>query len=154
GSALVVTGYPVSHSTLRRMLRAGYQAVVLVLGDLPHEQALARHVETMLTDPVTNWPPPPNNAYVTAQHILCAASEQPLTEEEVAAWGAQDIVERLVGQGQLVDLPDPEVAWKPTDAAGDPYDDFSLRSSSGGAIAAINEQSQIIGTIPPPISHP
>jgi DEAD/DEAH box helicase domain-containing protein len=95
-NVLVAAGYPGSHSALRRMLRAGYQAVILVLGELPHEQALGRHVETLLTDPATSWPPPSHNAYVTAQHMLCAASEQPLTEEEVELWGAQDIAARLV----------------------------------------------------------
>jgi len=43
------------------------------------------------------------------------------------------------------------VAWKPTDAAGDPYVDFSLRSSSGGAIAANNQQSQQVGALTPAI---
>jgi hypothetical protein len=81
--------------------------------------------------------------------VLCAASEQPLTDVEVEAWGAQDIVARLVAHGRLVDLPDPEVAWKPTDAAGDPYGEFSLLSSSGGAITAYHEQSHVIGALDP-----
>jgi hypothetical protein len=44
-------------------------------------------------------------------------------------------VTRDAGRPSLeFDLPDPEVAWKPTDAVGDPYLDWSLRSASGGAI--------------------
>jgi hypothetical protein len=151
GNVLVVAGYPGSHSSLWRMLRSSYQAVILVLGELPHEQALARHVDTLLSNPATSWPPPPNNAYVTAQHVLCAASEQPLTEQDVELWGAQDIVTRLVAQGQLVDLPDFEVAWKPTDAAGDPYAEFSPRSSGGGTIIARTEQSHAVGAITPAV---
>lgn len=149
GHVLVAAGYPGSHSALRRLLRAGYQAVIVVLGDLPHEQALAQHGEALLSDPATNWPPPGTNAYVTAQHVLCAASEQPLTEAEVEAWGAQDIVARLVAQHRLVDLPDPEVAWKPTDDTGDPYSDFSMLSSSGGPIFARTEQSHVVSTLEP-----
>jgi hypothetical protein len=149
GQVLIAAGYPRSHSALRRMLRAGYAAVALVLGELPHEQALARHVETLLSDPPTSWLPAPTNAYVLARHVLCAASEQPLTEAEAAAWGVQEIVARLVDQGQLVDLPDSEVAWKPTEAVGDPYSDWSLLSASGGAIVARTEQGQAIDQLAP-----
>jgi hypothetical protein len=146
---LVAAGYPGSHSALRQMLAAGYQAVIVVLGELPHEQALARQSELLLSDPATSWPAPPTNAYVTARHLLCAATEQPLTEVEVEAWGAQEIVARLVAQGKLVDLPDPEVAWKPTSAVGDPYTEFSLLSSSDGAIIVRSEPSQIVGQLVP-----
>jgi hypothetical protein len=146
---LVAAGYPGSHSALRRMLAAGYQAVILVLGELPHEQALARQSELLISDPATSWPVPPTNAYVTARHLLCAATEQPLTEAEVEAWGAQEIVSRLVAQGKLVDLPDPEIAWKPTNAAGDPYTEFSLLSASDGAIIARSEPAQTVGQLDP-----
>jgi DEAD/DEAH box helicase domain-containing protein len=149
GQVLIAAGYPGSHSALRRMLRAGYAAVVLLLGDLPHEQALARHVDTLLSDPASTWLPAPTNAYVLAKHVLCAATEQPLTEAEAESWGVKEIVARLVEQGQLVDLPDPEVAWKPTDAVGDPYLDWSLRSASGGAIMARTEQGQAVDLIEP-----
>lgn len=146
---LIAAGYPDSQSALRRLLYAGYQAVILVLGELPHEQTLARLADTLTTDLTSYWPPSGNNAYVTAQHVLCAASEQPLTQDEVELWGAQDIVARLVTQEHLVDLPDPEIAWKPTDKAGDPYLDFSLLSSSGPAIVARTEQSQTIALLDP-----
>jgi ATP-dependent helicase YprA (DUF1998 family) len=147
--ALVVVGYPGSISALRRMLRSDHQAVVLVLGDTPHEQAIARQPESLLSGPPSSWPVPAPNAYVSAQHILCAASELPLTEDEVVAWGAQDIVARLVAQGQLVDLPDPEVAWKPTSTTGDPYAEFSMLAASGGAITARNDQGQPIVDLDP-----
>jgi hypothetical protein len=149
GQVLIAAGYPGSHSALRRMLRAGYAAVVLLLGDLPHEQALAQHVNTLLSDPATSWLPAPTNAYVLAKHVLCAATEQPLTEAEADSWGVKEIVARLVEQGQLVDLPDPEVAWKPTDAVGDPYLDWSLHSASGGAIQARTEQGLAVDVIEP-----
>src|SRR5262245_24982767 len=148
---LISAGYPGSQSAIWRMLRSEYQAVVLVLGELPYEQALARHAQSLLAEPVTHWALPPVNAYVLAQNVLCAASEQPLTLAEVEAWGVQDIVDNLVAQGQLVDLPDPETAWKPTDAAGDPYADWSIDSAGGAALIARTEQAQRIGTIAPAI---
>ncbi len=148
---LISAGYPGSQSAIWRMLRSGYQAVVLVLGELPHEQALASHAQSLLDEPVTHWAPPPVNAYVLAQNVLCAASEQPLTLAEVEAWGVQDIVDHLVAQAQLVDLPDAEIAWKPTDAAGDPYADWSINSAGGAALIARTEQAQTIGVIEPAI---
>jgi DEAD/DEAH box helicase domain-containing protein len=146
---LIAAGYPGSLSGVRRMLRSGHQAVIVVLGDLPHEQALARQTATLLSGPASSWPAPAPNAYAAAQHVLCAASELPLTEAEATAWGAQDIVARLVQQGQLVDLPDPEVAWKPTPAAGEPYAEFSLLAASGSAITARGEQGQTLGALDP-----
>jgi hypothetical protein len=146
---LVCAGYPGSTSALRRLLHSGVQAVVLVLGDLPHEQALARHVEALISGPPAAWPPPPANAYATAQHVLCAASELPLTGQEVEAWGVRDVVTRLAAHNQLVDLPDPEEAWKPADGAGDPYADFSLLAASGAPISARTEQGVALGTLDP-----
>jgi hypothetical protein len=147
--ALVVAGFPGSTSELRRMVRSGYQAVVVVLGELPIEQALARHVELLLAGPPAAWPPPTTNAYVTAQHVLCAASELPLTAIEVESWGAQGVVDRLVAHRQLIDLPDPEVAWKPSEDVGDPYADFTTLAASGAPILARNEQGHQLGAVDP-----
>lgn len=146
---LIAAGFLAGHSAVRRMLRSGSQAVVLVLGEQPHEQALARQAQQFASAPNSTWVAPGPNAYILARHVLCAASELPLTAAEVDAWGVHDIVERLVKQGQLVDLPDAEVAWKPTDAAGDPYADWSIRSASGGPYVARNEQGHALGTIEP-----
>ena len=146
---LVTAGYPPSTSHLRRLLRSRYQAVVVVLGDLPHEHMLARHSASLLNEPATLWPELPANAYVTAQHILCAASELALTASEVEAWGVSDIVNRLVEHEQLIDLPDPEIAWKPTSNVDDPYAEFSLLSSSGGSIVAKNEQGNLLMQLDP-----
>ena len=49
----------------------------------------------------------------------------------------------------MVDLPDPEVAWKPTAAVGDPYIDWSLRSASGSTILLRTEQGQAVDQIEP-----
>jgi DEAD/DEAH box helicase domain-containing protein len=146
---LISAGYPGSTSALRRMLHSGYQAVVVVLGDLPHEQALARQVELLISGPPAAWPPPPANAYVTAQHVLCAASEQPLTAEEIDAWGAREVVERLAAHQRLVDLPDPEEAWKPGASAGDPYVDFSPLAASGAPLTARTEHGTQLGSFDP-----
>ncbi|MEN9937826.1 MAG: hypothetical protein RLZZ387_4405 [Chloroflexota bacterium] len=146
---VVCVGHPGSTSELRRLLHSGYQAAVVVLGEQPHEQAIERHVEALVSGLPPAWPPPPANAYVTAQHVLCAASELPLTASEIEAWGAQEVVDRLAAHQQLVNLPDPDQAWKPADAAGDPYADFSLLAATGAPITARTEQGQVLGTFDP-----
>ena len=91
---------------------------LLLLGDLPHEQALARHVDTLLSDPTTNWLPAPTNAYVLAKHVLCAATEQPLTEaslrklvqSEVDRRGRELAAYKRVGRIELTDTPLPKTA--------------------------------------------
>ena len=147
--ALILAGYPGAPALLQRALRAGYQAVVVVLGEQPHEQMLERHAQSLLTLPPPAWLPPPFNVYAAAEHVLAAAAELPLAEEEVEGWGVGEIVDRLVGHGQLVDLPGADPAWKPTGAAGDPYADFSVLSASGPAVAATGEQGQPIEQLDP-----
>ncbi len=149
GQVLITAGYPGSRGVLRSLLRSGYAAVVVVLSELPQDQMLARHAESLLTEPPEFWPPQPSNAYVTAQHVLCAATELPLTHDEAAGWGVQQIVERLVARGDLVDLPDPEVAWKPTLQVSDPYEQFSLLSASGEAALVRTKKGRPIDRLDP-----
>lgn len=139
---LVCVGFPGSISELKRLLASAYQAVIVVLGELPHEQALARHVSTLLGGQLSAWPAPPVNAYVLAQHVLCAASELPLSATEVDSWGCAEVVERMAANQQLVDLPDAEVLWIPV-GDGDPYTEFSILAASGSAIVAHSEQPKI-----------
>jgi hypothetical protein len=141
--ALVCAGFP-GLAMLRHALRSGYQGVLLVLGQQPHEQMLLHHTESLLSAPNASWPESQSNAYVTAQHLLCAASEIPLTEAEIVEWGANNILVRLVERGQLIDLPDLEVAWKPTREANDPYAEFSMLAASGAAILANLDRNGVV----------
>ncbi|MBC8161537.1 MAG: helicase, partial [Roseiflexaceae bacterium] len=149
GHVLICAGHPGAQSAVRRLLRSGYQAVILILGESPLEQMLARHSETLLSQGPSNWPAAPLNAYVTAQHTLCAATELPLSATEVESAGIGQIVDRLVEGGQLIDLPDEEVAWHAGPAAGDPYGDWSVLAASGSAIMARTEQGRQIDLIDP-----
>ncbi|KAB8141296.1 helicase [Chloroflexia bacterium SDU3-3] len=149
GHVVICAGYPSAQSALQQLLRSGYQLVILVLGDAPYEQMLSRHDELALNPAASTWPPSPINTYVTAQNILCAAAEIPLTEAEVHAIGIGDIVERLASSGQLIDLPDIEVAWRPGPQADDPYQEHSLISASGGATLAYPEKGAKAATPTP-----
>ncbi|MCS6938499.1 MAG: DUF1998 domain-containing protein [Roseiflexus sp.] len=139
---LVCAGFPSSISAFRRLLASGYQAVIVVLGELPQEQALARQASAVFDGPLTVWVPPPTNAYVLAQHIVCAASELPLTAADVDAWGCAEVVTRLAANQQLIELPDDEPIWIPA-GERDPYAEFSVLAASGGAIIARSEQPRL-----------
>ncbi len=139
---LVCAGFPGSISAFRRMLASGYQAVIVVLGELPQEQTLARQVTVTLDGPLTMWGPPPANVYVLAQHVVCAASELPLTAADVDAWGCADVVARMAANQQLIELPDNEPLWIPA-GEHDPYAEFSVLAASGGAITAHSEHPRI-----------
>ena len=139
---LVCAGFPGSISAFRRLLASGYQAVIVVLGELPQEQALARQVSVALEGALTVWTPPPTNVYVLAQHVVCAASELPLTAADVDAWGCADVVARMAANQQLIELPDDEPLWIPA-GERDPYAEFSVLAASGGAIIARSEQPRI-----------
>lgn len=139
---LVCAGFPGSISAFRRLLASGYQAVIAVLSELPQEQALARQVTVTLDGPLTTWVPPPPNVYVLAQHVVCAASELPLTAADVDAWGCADVVARMAASQQMIELPDNEPLWIPA-GEHDPYAEFSVLAASGGAITARSEQPRI-----------
>ncbi|NWG21087.1 MAG: helicase [Chloroflexi bacterium] len=145
---LVCAGFPGSISALKRLLASGYQAVIVVLGEVPHEQALARHVSTLVSGPLSAWPTPPANAYAMAQHVLCAANELPLSTVEIDAWGCAEIVERMAASRQLTALPDNDICWIPA-GEGDPYAEFSMLAASGDAIVARSEQPRIHALLDP-----
>lgn len=149
GTVLICVGVPESLSNLRRLIRGDHETVILVLGELLQEQQFARQPDLVLTAPVTSWAVSPPNAYVVAQHLLCAASERDLQADEVEQWGLQRIVDRLVENESLVELPDLELAWKPGPQARDPYQDMSLLSASGVAVDVATEAGHLIANLDP-----
>jgi DEAD/DEAH box helicase domain-containing protein len=141
GDVLVSVGLPGGVPGLRRALSSGHQAVLLLLGDTPEERMLHERPELLSAEPLM-WPRPPANAYVDAQQLLCAASELPLGDEEVTAWGAHSLVERLVAGGRLTRLPG-SGGWQPLAAAGDPYAAWSLQSV-GEAVVLHDDRGQAL----------
>ncbi len=145
----IMAGYPGSHALFRKALCSDAQLTLLLLGNWPAERTLARLTRAsadsspLLDDPSTDWAVPMSNAYVAVQHLLCAASEQPLTTTEVAAWQAEALIARLERQGQLVALPDAEIVWQPLPGGDDPYAGFSLAAAgmpTGYLVDAQGEQ--------------
>ena len=126
---------------------------VLLLGDDPAERTVAR---LAASDPVQlpfidgqppTWVLAPGNAYVAAQHLVCAANELPFCAAEVEAWQAATIIPRLETSGRLIRLPGTEPAWQPLAGGNDPYRGFTLRSAGDAAATIRNDQGTVLGSL-------
>lgn len=126
---LIVAGVADDRWLIAQALRSGYHAVVILLGAHPldswYSQVPTRLIENLTVD----WPLAALNAYVLTQHLRTAAYELPLRDEEITAWHASELRERLVERQQLQALPN-QHGWVSVGEA-DPYDDFHLLSAIG-----------------------
>ena len=147
----IFAGYPSSHLPLHKALAGGAQLVLVVLGNSLTERALAQRPSDLLeARQPPAWFAPAENTFITAQHLLCAAMEQPLTAPEVLAWQATDLVERLVERNWLSQLPDNQnIAWQPLSAAGDPYEGLGLKAAGEAVSFLYNEGGGLIGLFDP-----
>lgn len=126
---LVVAGVVDERWLLAQAYRAGYHHVLVLLSAHPldswYSQVPARLFENLQHD----WHMTAVNAYVLTQHLRTAAYEWPLQEEEITAWHANELSERLVERLQLRALP-AQQGWV-SSGDEDPYDDFHLGSAIG-----------------------
>lgn len=156
----IFAGYPDSYATVYQSLEGSFEKVpqltLLVLGNLPIERTIARiNHQTMqveepiplLSMPYPSWLAPPTNAYISSQHLLCAASERLLFEKEIVAWQAEDMVARLERRKELVRLPGTEHTWQPLQSIGDPYEGFAMNTAGSSPIQVFNEQGMMIGSL-------
>jgi DEAD/DEAH box helicase domain-containing protein len=104
----VLVGYPGSlSSTWQRIGRVGRQdreaLVVLVAMPDALDQYLVAHPDEFFDGTFERAVLDPWNEIVAGQHLVCAASENPLAGEEISAAGerAARIAERLVEEGRL-----------------------------------------------------
>ena len=79
--------------------------MVLVARDDPLDTYLVHHPEAMLGAPLERCVLDPTNPYVLAPHLACAASELPLTSQDVAGVlggePARSVLDELVAEGVL-----------------------------------------------------
>jgi DEAD/DEAH box helicase domain-containing protein len=107
--------------------------VVLIARDDPLDTYLVHHPEALLGKPVERVVIDPSNPYVIGPQLLCAATELPLTEEEVLAWNAEPVVGSLVQDGLLR-----RRAGRYFPAAGlDPHPAVDIRGAAGGSVAIV-----------------
>lgn len=136
--AVVLAGFPGTVASFwqqaGRCGRRGQGALVLLIArDDPLDTYLVHHPEALLGKPVERVVTDPANPYVMGPQLLCAATELPLTEDEVGAWKAGSVVGALVEDGSLRHR-----AGRYFPAAGlDPHPGVDIRGTSGGQVAIV-----------------
>lgn len=107
-SAAVVIGFPGSIAALwqqaGRAGRAGEGLIILIADSNPLDQFFVNHPAVLFDLSAEPIYCNPDNPYIVKGHLLCAARELPLQEDEVETFGpsAQDMVKELVRNGELV----------------------------------------------------
>ena len=111
--AVVLNGLPSSRSSFwqqaGRAGRGGSPGLVLAVAhEDAWEQYMVRRPELLLESGVESTFVSPDNPYISASHLNCAAHERPLSRPEVARWGpeAQQVIAQMVAGGQLQDQAD------------------------------------------------
>ncbi len=98
--AVVVAGFPGTVASFwqqagRSGRRGEGSLVVLIARDDPLDTYLVHHPSAVLDKPVEATVTDPGNPYVLGPQLLCAAMELPLSDAEVDAFGALEVLTRL-----------------------------------------------------------
>lgn len=107
--AVVMTGYPGTvASTWQQAGRAGRRQdeslAILVAADNPLDQFLMRQPDYFFERPAEHAALDPTNKHILGGHLLCAAYEAPLTDDDAELFGgerARWVANRLVEEGVL-----------------------------------------------------
>jgi DEAD/DEAH box helicase domain-containing protein len=151
----VVAGFPGTRASFwqqaGRAGRSGDDAlVVLVARDDPLDTYLVHHPEAMLGAPLERCVLDPTNPYVLAPHLACAASEIPLTRDDVSSLGGEAalaVVDDLVAEGLLRRRRGGWFWSHPTDR---PHAGVDIRGSGGEQIVLVeSDTGRMLGTVDP-----
>jgi DEAD/DEAH box helicase domain-containing protein len=161
--AVALVGYPGTIASTRQQAgragRAGRPALaVLIAGSGPLDQYLMRRPESLFDAAPERATLNPENPYILLRHLLCAAWEQPLTEEDVPLLGPDldEIAGVLAAAGHLErrgerwhsrasDSPAPEVSIR--SAGGSPY--AIVDASAGGRLLGTADEQTALRTVYP-----
>ncbi|NLF90067.1 MAG: DEAD/DEAH box helicase [Corynebacterium marinum] len=154
--AVVTAGFPGTVASFWQQAgRAGRRGqgsiVVLVARDEPMDTYLIHHPDALLGRPVERSVFNPRNPYVLRGHIYCAAVEKPLSDRDVAAFGAQEVVDELTAEGFLRRRPR---GWFPAPLRDAPltpdtaHSSVNLRGGSGQEVMIVDvSDGRLLGTV-------
>ncbi|GAA4919404.1 DEAD/DEAH box helicase [Streptomonospora salina] len=155
--AVLVTGWPGTLASLwqqaGRAGRSGQDALaVFIARDDPLDTYLVHHPEAVFGRPVEATVLDPDNPYVLGPHLCAAASEIPLTRDDLDLFGpgAADVLDGLVERGLLRRRPRGWF-WTGHDRASALAD---LRGSGGPPVQIVDSASgQLLGTVDEAAAH-
>jgi DEAD/DEAH box helicase domain-containing protein len=131
----VLTGYPGSIASAwqqagRSGRSTGSSLSFLIALDNPLDQYLMRNPDFFFAKNFDNALINPDNPYILKPHLLCAAWEKPLSDEDKEFFGANSdaAVAELGQEGRLRKR---QERWYPSPAITYPAQDISIRATSG-----------------------
>lgn len=136
--AVVLAGFPGTVASFWQQAgRAGRRGqgalIVLIARDDPLDTYLVHHPAALLDKPIERVVIDPTNPYILGPQLLCAATELPLSDAEVRAWGAEQVAAALVDDGLLRRRPS---GYFPAPGV-DPHPAVDIRGSTGGQVAIL-----------------
>ncbi|WP_242613873.1 DEAD/DEAH box helicase [Actinomadura roseirufa] len=155
--AVLVCGWPGTRASLwqqaGRAGRSGQAALsVLVARDDPLDTFLVHHPEAIFGTPVEATVLDPDNPYVLEPHLCAAASELPLTEDDLALFGPSttSLLPDLVRRGLLRRRP-AGWYWTRRDRAADLAD---IRGAGDAPVQVVEAATgRLLGTVDEASSH-
>lgn len=147
--AVVLAGFPGTVTSFwqqaGRSGRRGQGAlIILIARDDPLDTYLVHHPAALLDKPIERVVIDPANPYVLGPQLLCAATELPLTEDEVRSWSAGAVASSLIDDG-LLRLRSGR--YFPTPGV-DPHGGVDIRGSIGGHIAIVERDTgRLLGSV-------
>jgi DEAD/DEAH box helicase domain-containing protein len=149
--AAVLVGYPGTRASMwqqagRAGRRTSSSLAVLVAQDDPLDQYLVQHPADLFDKPAEAAVVDPSNPFVLEPHLLCAAREHPLSEEELLFFGlpADAAVAALEERGQLARR---RGLWHHV-GRQNPHRAVDIRSASGRLFSIVIEDTgELLGTV-------
>ncbi len=150
--AALLVGYPGTiASTWQRIGRAGRGreaslAVLIALEDAL-DQYLMRHPDYLFSRPAEHAVIDPENPYILAAHLRCAAAESPIAAEDAEVFGPRtpEVAEVLAEFGDLLRRRD---RWYWAAPRRYPAKEVEVRAASGDVYRIIDERAgRLLGTV-------
>lgn len=147
--AVVIAGFPGTVTSFwqqaGRSGRRGQAAlIVLIARDDPLDTYLVHHPAALLDKPLEQVVIDPTNPHLLAPQLLCAATELPLTDTEVAELGAESVVTTLIEDGLLRAR-----SGRYFPAPGlHPHPGVDIRGDSGGQVSIVETGTgRVLGSL-------
>jgi len=151
--ASILVGFPGTiASTWQQAGRAGrgteQSLSILVAYNDPIDQYLVHHPEYFFGRPVEQGVVDPQNPFILAAHLGCAAAELPLAPEDETLFGprAAEVADILAGEGDLVHIDD-RYYWSSPESPSQRTDLRTISNDTFSIVRVGGTRPQVIGQV-------